>query len=190
MSLVTRVVREKRALLGPLALIGAANLAVLLLGIVPMRARVSTMEARAVRASADVVTAGQQLEQAQRTVAGKARASEQLTRFYDQVLPVDQSTARKVTHLDLARLARDANLRVSRRKQAQEEDEDSALVRLDTTMVLTGSYADVREFLYQVETAPEFVVINDVAMAQTERTEGSLVLTLELSTYFRANRDR
>ena len=139
----------------------------------------------AASAQADVKVASDQFDQAQRTVAGKGRAGEQLRRFYEEVLPADLGSARRVTHLDLARLARDANLRVVRRDQSQEREKDSALVRLDSSMVLAGTYGDLREFLYQVETARDFVVINDVALMQREQDSRDLMLTLSLSTYYR-----
>ena len=51
-------------------------------------------------------------------------------------------------------------------------------------MVLSGTYADMRDFMYQLETAPEFVVIDNVQLAGGDG-DGSLVVTLDLSTYYR-----
>lgn len=184
MTPVSRVFREKRSWLVPLLLVALANAGVYLLGVAPLRARVAAMEQRAAQATSDVRAAAAQLELARNTVEGRARATEQLRKFYEEVLPGDQAAARRLTYLELAKLARGANLRVSRRAQDQEAEKESSLFRLDTSMVLEGKYADLREFLYQVETAAEFVVINDVALAQG-REGADLVLTLELCTYFR-----
>jgi hypothetical protein len=52
-------------------------------------------------------------------------------------------------------------------------------------MVLAGTYAEMRDFIYQLETAPEFVVIDNIQLAEGTETTGSLVVTLDLSTYFR-----
>jgi hypothetical protein len=52
------------------------------------------------------------------------------------------------------------------------------------TMVLAGSYQDVRQFIHQLETAPEFVVIEDVALVQGEERTAPLVLTLQMATYY------
>jgi Tfp pilus assembly protein PilO len=50
--------------------------------------------------------------------------------------------------------------------------------------MLSGTYADMRAFIHQLETAPEFVVIDNVEL--TEGAEGGVLgLTLELSTYYR-----
>jgi Tfp pilus assembly protein PilO len=185
-----RVAREKRAWLVPLALVALVNLAVFLAGIVPLRASVAGMEARARRAAADLAAASAQLEQARATVEGRGRATEQLRRFYEEVLPPGQNAARRLTYLRLAQLARQADLRVTRRSQEQEVLRDSSLVRLDTTMVVEGGYDELREFLYQLETTPDFVVINDVSLAQKPDEEDALILNLDLSTYFRNDRDR
>ena len=61
----------------------------------------------------------------------------------------------------------------------------STLTRLQIRMVLTGTYPDMRTFIYQLETAPEFVVIDNVQLAQGADGGESLVVTLDLSTYYR-----
>ena len=190
MNTATRVFREKRAVLVPLLFVALANLVVYLLGVAPLRARVTSAQSEADRAREDVKVAAAQLEDAQKTVTGKTRAAEQLRRFYEEVLPVDLAAARRVTHLELATLAREANLRVQRRDQSQEQDKDSALVRLDTEMVLEGSYGDLREFLYEIERSDDFVVVSGVTLGQRGQDSGDLVLTMSLSTYFRADRGR
>jgi Tfp pilus assembly protein PilO len=190
MNTAARVLREKRTLVVPLLFVAVVNLVVYVLGVAPLRARVAGVEQEAVQARADVKAASDQLDEAQRIVSGKSRAAEQLRKFHQEILPAGLAVARRVTHLELSRLARDANLQVRRRDQQQKQDKDSALVRLDTVMVLEGSYGDLREFLYEVETAPEFVVINDVSLAQRDAERTDLVLTMSLSTFFRPERGR
>ena len=50
--------------------------------------------------------------------------------------------------------------------------------------MLSGTYPEMRDFLYQLETAPEFVVVDNVQLAEGSEG-GGLVLTLDLSTYYR-----
>jgi hypothetical protein len=50
-------------------------------------------------------------------------------------------------------------------------------------MDLAGSYANMRSFIHQLEIAPEFVVIDNVALTEGA-DEGTLVVNLELSTYY------
>jgi hypothetical protein len=54
-------------------------------------------------------------------------------------------------------------------------------------MVLTGSYEGMRMFLHQLEAAPEFVVVDDVGLAEGSAAERDLALTIQLSTYFRTD---
>jgi hypothetical protein len=59
------------------------------------------------------------------------------------------------------------------------------LEQLDGSMTLTGEYRDVRRFLHALDTAPEFVVIKSVSLAQDERDK-ALRITLQLGTWYRA----
>jgi Tfp pilus assembly protein PilO len=179
-----RVVRDKRSAVVPLVVLALANLGVYLLGVAPLRARVAAAEGRAAQVSAEVRAAAAQFEQTRVTVEGRGKATEQLERFYREVLPADQAAARRLTYFDLARLARSAGLRVNQRTQALAEDRDSQLVRLDASMVVEGRYDDLREFIYDIETASDFIVITDVVLTQGEKDSAALLLTLGLSTYF------
>ena len=51
-------------------------------------------------------------------------------------------------------------------------------------MVLEGNYDSVRRFIYELETTPAFVIIDDVTLAQKD-PDKPLALSLELSAYFR-----
>ena len=51
-------------------------------------------------------------------------------------------------------------------------------------MVLEGDYDSVRRFIYELETTPAFVIIDNVTLAQGE-PDRPLALSLELSAYFR-----
>jgi len=49
--------------------------------------------------------------------------------------------------------------------------------------VLQGDYESFRQFIYELETSPEFVIIDDVTLTQTDPNK-PLTLTLDLSTYY------
>ena len=51
---------------------------------------------------------------------------------------------------------------------------------------LTGSYNSMRSFIHAIETAPQFVVIENISLAEGTG-EGSLRLALDLSTYYRSS---
>jgi Tfp pilus assembly protein PilO len=118
-------------------------------------------------------------------LTGKSRASTELTTFYNDVLPRDLTGARRLTYLRLAQLARESELEYRRATYAPVVESGSTLTRLQIQMVLEGTYADMRTFIYQLETSHEFVVIDNVQLAEGAEGSGSLVVTLDLSTYYR-----
>jgi hypothetical protein len=52
-------------------------------------------------------------------------------------------------------------------------------------MELEGNWADIRTFIHAIETAPEFIVIDNVELTETSNGGGALRITVALSTYFR-----
>jgi hypothetical protein len=64
------------------------------------------------------------------------------------------------------------------------EKRSSNLTRLRTELELQGSYPSVRTFIHQLETAPEFVVVDNVELTGDDAGM-ELRVKLELSTYFR-----
>jgi len=181
-----RILKEKRVYVVALAIGLVANLAVYLLLIHPLTVGVSGAELRRENAERSLRAAERAHKAAQATVTGLGRAKVDLQKFYQDVLPRDLSTAGRMTYLHLAQLARDANLRYERRTFSAEPVRDSKLDVLKMSMVLEGSYEDIRRFIYKLETAPDFVVIDQVGLGPGREVEGLLVLNLELSTYFRA----
>ena len=52
-----------------------------------------------------------------------------------------------------------------------------------------SEYEDIRRFIYELETAPEFILIEEVVLSQGDESEEALVLTLGVSTYYLAGPD-
>ena len=75
-----------------------------------------------------------------------------------------------MTFSRLAQLASNSNLDFERRKYEPVIERGSNLTRLKVTMDLDGSYADVRDFIYEIESSPEFVVIDDVTLSDSTVT--------------------
>jgi Tfp pilus assembly protein PilO len=67
------------------------------------------------------------------------------------------------------------------------QEKGSRLQKVTTTYALTGDYQDVRQFIYSLETAPEFMVLENVALSAPEDTERALTVQLDVATYFRAD---
>lgn len=180
----SRVLQEKRRLIVPLAIGAVVNLGVYVGVVYPLTGRTASVQVRAQNAVIAAANASNAFRAAEATRVGRTRVDEQLTRFYDEILPKDQTGARRITYLRLAKLADDANLESENRNALVVRNRDSGLEHLDMTMVLTGEYRDVRRFVHTLETAPEFVIIRDVALAQRE-PDAPLTLTVHLSTYYR-----
>lgn len=185
LPLLRRAVAEHRRLVVGLTVALVVNVVIYALVVYPLSQRVANIEQRNQAAALSLAQARTEHAQANGTLTGKDRAATELATFYRDVLPQDLAGARRLTYLRLARLAREANLEYERSQYEPETDDDSTLTRLQIQMVLSGSYAEMRDFIYQLETAPEFVVIDNIQLSEGSSANGSLVVTLDLSTYFR-----
>ena len=54
---------------------------------------------------------------------------------------------------------------------------------------LVGRYRDVRQFLYELETASDFVIVDSIVLAEGDDAAAPLNLTMVVSTYFSAVSD-
>jgi Tfp pilus assembly protein PilO len=180
-----RILAEHRRLVTPLVILLVINAIVYAVFVYPLSQRVANVEQRNDAAGRALTAAQAEFAQANGTLTGKDRASTELATFYKDVLPSDLSGARRLTQLRLRQLARESNLTFDRDQYQEVEIRDSTLRRLGITMVLTGDYEDIRTFIHQLETSPEFVVIDNIELSSGADTEGAQVVTLEMSTYFR-----
>ena len=181
---LVRLLQDHQRRLWPLLGLLALNVVVYAGYIYPLSQRVANIEQRDRTADTDLRAAQADYAQVSGALSGKARATEELATFYKDVLPADLTGARRLTHLRLAQLARESNLTFLRSSFEPVSDRDRTLTRLKIEMSLAGNYADMRRFLHALETATEFVVIDNVELADGG-TAGPLALTLHLSTYYR-----
>ena len=119
-------------------------------------------------------------------MTGKARADQELATFYQKVLPANLDEARRMTYARLPALAKKANMHFTERHTELDAqlEKTSQLGRVRTRMALEGSYDSVRQFLYELETTPEFIIVDDVSLGQPEAGK-PVALALEVSTYYR-----
>ena len=184
--LYRRIATERRSVLLPIVLALVANALVYFLIVRPLGVSSEGAADRAVAAAAAVRVAEREEAIARELVTGKARADEELSAFYERVLPADSTAARRMTYASLPALARRTDIQYERRRNELEEvDNESGLGRLVIRMELQGDYENVRDFIHQLERAPEFVIIEDVVLSERE-TSAPLSLTITLSTYFRS----
>jgi len=180
-----RAATEHRRLLVALAVASAANVLIYALLVYPLSQRFANVEQRDQAAGQALAQARTERALASSTVAGKALASAELATFYSDVLPQDLASARRLTYLRLARLAQESGLRYERASYDPDIGTGSTLTRLRIQMLLSGTYSDVRDFIFKLETAAEFVVIDNMQLAQGGGGAGSLIVTLDMSTYYR-----
>ncbi len=182
---LSRAAAEKRRIILPIVIAALVNLVFYAVVIYPRTSSAGALERRAQEAAMSRARAEAELRDAEAMRTGQERAAQQLTRFYDSVLPKGQEGARRITYRRLATLADETNLDYDRRTIAIKKERESVLEQMDMTMVLEGEYRDVRRFIHKLETAPEFVVIGDVGLVQGEKN-APLTLTVRLSTYYKA----
>jgi Tfp pilus assembly protein PilO len=187
MTSLKRIFDEKRRLIVPLLIAIAANVALYAFAVYPLERRVATAGARAEAAAAARRAAESNHHDAQATVTGMDRADVELKRFYNSILPTDQTGARRITYVRLARMAREAGLRTERGTIESSTIDDSRLSRLRMTMTLEGQYDEIRRFIHRIETAPEFTVIEDVAVQRLTEEGSTLALELAIATYYWTN---
>ena len=185
MTFFKRILVEKRVWLIPLALGIVANIGVYLLVVYPLAVKSAGAEDRAAAATQALQAAERDLAGARNLVAGKTRAEQELSTFYDKVLPTDLPSARRLTYATLPAVARKSNVKfVDRRSDVEPIKKDSQLgiFRIDTRW--QGDYESLRRFIYELEISPAFVIIDDVSLAQLD-SDRPLTLLLDLSTYYR-----
>lgn len=185
MRLARRIITERRSVFVPLALALAINFAIYLLVVAPLGVKSASARDRAAAAAASLRAAEQEQAAARARVAGKARAEQELGVFYQKVLPADMSAARRLTFTSIPTLARQANVRYEGRQTQDETTRGTeGLGHLKIRMTLQGDYQNLRQFIYALETSPEFVILDDVTLTQAE-ADKPLMLALELSVYYR-----
>jgi Tfp pilus assembly protein PilO len=188
-TLTQRVIREHRRVVLPLAAALAVNVVVYAAVVYPLSQRVANIEQRDRTAEEQLGAARRDHAQATGTLTGKDRAAAELATFYKDVLPSDLAGARRLTQLRLAQLARQSNLKFVRATFEPVNESKRTLTQLRIEMVLSGTYSDVRAFIHQLETASEFVVVDNIELGQGAEG-GALSVTLHLSTYYRDTTQR
>jgi hypothetical protein len=188
-QLVRRVIDERRAVVLPLVFVLVANVLAFALVVRPRGIKSAGAADRAVAAAAALKAGEQELASAQALVDGKMKAEEELDAFYKKVLPADLVAARRMTYSSLPALARKTNVKYEERRLSVDDvDKDSLLGHLNIRMGLSCDYESFRAFIYQLETAQEFVIIDGVTLTEGSQNE-PLALIINLSTYYRLRSD-
>jgi Tfp pilus assembly protein PilO len=187
-DLFTRVMVEHRRVLVPLGVIALVNVGLYVLLVYPLSLKVDASERRAAAARTALAEAEAESRATRATVARAEKARGDLQRFYSELLPTGVESARKMTYAKLANLADEHGLTIARRTYDPDESHRGRLKKLSIRMSLTGEYRDIRQFLHALETSPEFIVIEDVSLAEGE-PGAPLSVTVRMATYFAGDAD-
>ena len=187
--MLKRVLAEKRSLVVPLTVAIIANVILYALVVFPLGHQVASARTEAQTTRDELVKARADYLSAKATVSGKQQADAALLKFYKDVLPADQSMARHLTYTRLSQLAREAKVTLEHGSNQVKHVKNSTLSKLTTTYTLTGEYRDVRRFIYSLETAPEFIVLENVGLTsgnEEQQDKRGLSVVLDIATYVRS----
>jgi Tfp pilus assembly protein PilO len=185
-TLYRRLIAEHRSLILPLAIVFLVNVLAYAFLVYPLAQRVANVEQRNQNAERELAQARREFDNASGALTGKERASVELATFYKDILPANLTGARRLTYLRLNQMVREAGLQFKASDFEPEQPRDSTLRRLQIRLEVQGSWDDIRTLIYQLDTAPEFVVIDNIVVNEGT-TDNALQLTLDLSTYYRVS---
>jgi Tfp pilus assembly protein PilO len=183
--LVRRILLEKRAIVLPLVIALAANVFAYILVVRPLEVKSAGAADRARQSAVALAAAEKELATARALVSGKSEADQELSSFYQKVLPADLASARKLTYASLPELAKKTGVRYEARTASNEDSErQSKLGHMKLTMVVQGDYRNIRQFIYELESAPNFVIIDDLSITEKSANDPQRLM-MNMSTYFR-----
>lgn len=186
MTLLRRVASEKRAIVVPLVVLALANAAVYVFVRPALERRLEANRRRATAVGAELAWAVKAETAMKAAVDSQARAQDDLEQFFGRILPPDQTAARRLLHLRVAELADQSNVVFDRRTISETHEPDKHLSRLDMSLQLEGTYADIRRFLQALETSKEFFAVKDMSLAESPDAEDFVRLSATVSTFFKA----
>ena len=172
MNLWRRVYAERRAVVLPLVVALVANVAVLALGVFPLERSVAGAETAALDAKSDLANARREDMQAKTARTSMERGDVELKKFYAEILPHDFVGAVEILNFLLGDSADDVNLKFQTGQWDREAVRDSSLTKVTGKITLTGDYGSIRQFLFDLETAKEFVVVEKVELTRGQHGQG------------------
>jgi hypothetical protein len=185
--LLRRIFLERRTVLLPLLVAFVVNVGVLLLGVLPLRQGVGGAEEDALNARLGLAGARAAEKGAKQAQAGKERADQEMRKFYAEILPRNFDAASNLITFWPMKIAAESRVKWgSGQTQTKPMQEPSNLVRVSSKATLSGEYSDIRRFLYEIETAEQFVIVESVELSQSgsPQSTGVLEVTLEIATYY------
>ena len=66
------------------------------------------------------------------------------------------------------------------------DERGSRLTKLTITVALSGEYGDIRSFIHELETSPDFLVLENVGLSQADEDSSAIDVTVQIATYFQS----
>jgi Tfp pilus assembly protein PilO len=188
MTLWSRVYRERRAVVLPLLVLLVANLAVLALVIWPLQRSVGAAGDADLQALIEKENARREDRDARLAQTRRLEVDVELEKFYGEILPKDLAAAQVLTQFWLPGVARQSGVTFQQGTDRHAEVRESRLTKVTSEATLSGTYQEIRKFLHAVESAPEFVIIEEVQLGDTgssaQNPRGVLEIGIKAATYF------
>jgi len=185
MSLAGRILRERRAVVLPVLIFLLLNVAGLA-GVFWLQQSIDAAKSSRDQALLDLDKARKEETKAKGLKGSKELADVELRKFYGDVLPRNLASAVNVLNFWLSKIAADSKVSYHTGTYDHDPVRDSLLTKVTGAITLTGSYADIRRFVYELETSQEFIVIEKIGLSQPTATQANapLEMNLNVATYF------
>jgi hypothetical protein len=195
MSLWRRVFHERRRVVLPLLVLLLVDVGVLALGVFPLERHTLSLETAATDAEMARKLAQLDATKAATERTSRDTAEKDIRRFYTELLPRDITAANRLTNFMLKVAADESQIAYASgqwRPEKPDEDRDVRIIKMTAQITLKGDYRGIRKFLYKVETAEEFVIVEKVQVNQPggSATGTNLEVGLTVATYYLADRTR
>jgi len=183
-----RVYEERRGVALPLLVFLVANVAILALAVFPLQRSVAGDESDALDARMKLSRALIDNRKAKEARSRKEEADQELKKFYADVLPVDYPSSERLMVFWVWSAARQSRVQPVSTQAVAQPLHDSRLQRVSCHVTLRGDYQDILHFLYLLETAQQFVIVEKVELAQQgtalNNPNGTLEVGLDVATYY------
>jgi len=183
-----RVYEERRRIALPLLVVLIANVAILALAVFPLQRSVAGYENDALDFTAKLGRARRDNRQTRDARTAKNEADQELKKFYADVLPADYPNSVRLVLFWVGQAARESRVTPLSTQADHQPVHESRLERVSCHVTLRGDYQDIVHFLYLLETAHQFVIIEKVELAQQgtslDKSSGALDVGLDVATYY------
>jgi len=177
-------VREKSGMLSIIVLVWLGlNLAIALLVNAPRAREVTIKDEQALRVASQISNKTDDVERLRDEYARITSGNTGLDNFYDVVLSTKQQRLVSFQR-ELREIAKQFNINFESVSYQRENFAKEKVAKFAAMTPLSGSYANLREFVERIEDSKNFIVIEQIQL--TNSKEGGIILSLgiNLATWF------